>query len=82
MDNNTLLETIDIQGKQALQLVKQTESMKAILLEVTNLKNEMDKVAVRTDGRLKEVEALVEEVNKKVHIDDVEASEIKDAINN
>ena len=53
MDNNTLLETIDIQGQQALQLVKQTESMKAILLEVTSLKNEMDKVAVRTDGRLK-----------------------------
>ena len=80
MDNHTLLETIDIQGKQALQLVKQTETMKAILLEVTSLKNEMDKVAVRTDGRLKEVEALVEEVNKKVHIDDVEASEIKSII--
>ncbi|HEM9634206.1 TPA: ORF6C domain-containing protein [Streptococcus agalactiae] len=76
MDNNTLLEAIELQSQQATQLVKQTESMKAILTEVTNLKNEVDKVAVRTDGRLKEVEMLVEEVNKKVHIDDVEATTI------
>lgn len=72
-----LLETIEMQEKQALAMAKQSESMRAILTEMTQLKNEVDKVAIQTSNRLEEVETLVEEVNKKVHIDDAEASEIK-----
>lgn len=78
--DNTLMKTVEMQGKQAQFMVEQTEALKQVFKEVTNLKNEMDVVASKANTRLNEVETLVEEVNNKVHIDDVEASEIKSII--
>ena len=80
MDNNTLLHTIRTQGEQAQLMVEQNKALEQMIEEMTNLKNEMNITASKTNTRLSEVEILVEEVNKKVHIDDVEASEIKSII--
>ena len=80
MDNNTLLQTIRTQGEQAQLMVEQTKALEQMIEEMTNLRNEMNITASKTNTRLSEVEILVEEVNKKVHIDDVEASEIKSII--
>ena len=80
MDNTTLLQTIRTQGEQAQLMVEQNKALEQMIEEMTNLKNEMNITASKTNTRLSEVEILVEEVNKKVHIDDVEASEIKSII--
>ena len=80
MDNNTLLQTIRTQGEQAQLMVEQNKALEQMIEEMTNLKNEMNITASKTNTRLSEVEILIEEVNKKVHIDDVEASEIKSII--
>lgn len=80
MDNNTLLQTVKKQGEQAQLMVEQTKALEQMIEEMTNLKNEMNITASKTNTRLSEVEILIEEVNKKVHIDDVEASEIKSII--
>ena len=80
MDNNTLLQTVKKQGEQAQLMVEQTKALEQMIEEMTNLRNEMNITASKTNTRLSEVEILVEEVNKKVHIDDVEASEIKSII--
>ena len=80
MDNNTLLQTVRTQGEQAQLMVAQNKALEQMIEEMTNLKNEMNITASKTNTRLSEVEILVEEVNKKVHIDDVEASEIKSII--
>lgn len=80
MDNNTLLQTVKKQGEQAQLMVEQNKALEQMIEEMTNLKNEMNITASKTNTRLSEVEILIEEVNKKVHIDDVEASEIKSII--
>lgn len=80
MENNTLLQTIKMQGDQAQLMVEQNKALEQMIEEMTNLKNEMNITASKTNTRLSEVEILIEEVNKKVHIDDVEASEIKSII--
>ena len=80
MENNTLLQTIRTQGEQAQLMVEQNKALEQMIEEMTNLKNEMNITASKTNTRLSEVEILIEEVNKKVHIDDVEASEIKSII--
>ena len=80
MDNNTLLQTIRTQGEQAQLMVEQNKALEQMIEEMTNLKNEMNITASKTNTRLSEVEILIEEVNKKVHIDDVGASEIKSII--
>ena len=80
MDNDTLLQTVRTQGEQAQLMVAQNKALEQMIEEMTNLKNEMNITASKTNTRLSEVEILVEEVNKKVHIDDVEASEIKSII--
>ena len=80
MDNSTLLQTIRTQGEQAQLMVEQNKALEQMIEEMTNLKNEMNITASKTNTRLSEVEILIEEVNKKVHIDDVEASEIKSII--
>ena len=80
MDNNTLLQTVRTQGEQAQLMVEQNKALEQMIEEMTNLKNEMNITASKTNTRLSEVEILIEEVNKKVHIDDVEASEIKSII--
>lgn len=80
MDNNTLLQTVKKQGEQAQLMVEQNKALEQMIEEMTNLKNEMNITASKTNARLSEVEILIEEVNKKVHIDDVEASEIKSII--
>ena len=80
MDNNTLLQTVRTQGEQAQLMVAQNKALEQMIEEMTNLKNEMNITASKTNTRLSEVEILVEEVNKKVHIDDVEASKIKSII--
>lgn len=73
------LERIE-QGEQAQLMVEQNKALEQMIEEMTNLKNEMNITASKTNTRLSEVEILIEEVNKKVHIDDVEASEIKSII--
>ena len=80
MDNDTLLQTVRTQGEQAQLMVAQNKALEQMIEEMTNLKNEMNITASKTNTRLSEVEILIEEVNKKVHIDDVEASEIKSII--
>lgn len=74
------MEAVKMQGEQAVQLVNQNETLKEILKEMTGLKEEMDKTAATTKRRLGEVENLVSEIDKRVHIDDAEASEIKSII--
>lgn len=54
--NNTdaLMETVKMQGEQAVQLVNQNETLQEILKEMTGLKEEMDKTAATTKRRLGE----------------------------
>ncbi len=44
MDNNTLLQTIRTQGEQAQLMVEQTKALEQIIEEMTNLKNERNKM--------------------------------------
>ncbi|AZF91303.1 antirepressor protein [Streptococcus phage CHPC1027] len=63
-----------------MQLVKQAKFNQNLLDEVIGLKDEMDRNVRKTNQKLTDIELLVEEVNKKVHIDDGEASKIKSII--
>lgn len=78
--DNVLIETVKMQGEQAMQLVKQAKFNQNLLDEVIGLKDEMDRNVRKTNQKLTDIELLVEEVNKKVHIDDGEASKIKSII--
>ena len=78
--DNVLIETVKMQGEQAMQLVKQAKFNQNLLDEVIGLKDEMDRNVRKTNQKLTDIELLVEEVNKKVHIDDVEASKIKSVV--
>lgn len=69
-----------MQGEQAMQLVKQAKFNQNLLDEVIGLKDEMDRNVRKTNQKLTDIELLVEEVNKKVHIDDGEATKIKSII--
>lgn len=78
--DNVLIETVKMQGEQAMQLVKQAKFNQNLLDEVIGLKDEMDRNVRKTNQKLTDIELLVEEVNKKVHIDDGEASKIKSVV--
>lgn len=78
--NNVLIETVKMQGEQAMQLVKQAKFNQQLLEEVIGIKEEMDRNIKKTNKKLTDIELLVEEVNKKVHIDDGEATKIKSII--
>lgn len=78
--DNVLIETVKMQGEQAMQLVKQAKFNQNLLDEVIGLKDEMDRNVRKTNQKLTDIELLVEEVNKKVHIDDGEASKIKSIV--
>lgn len=72
-----LAETVEMQKKQAMNLVAQSTVNQQLLKEVIGIKEEMDATARKTNHKFNELETLIEEVNKKVHIDDGEASKIK-----
>ena len=72
--DNVLIQTVKMQGEQAMQLVKQAKFNQNLLDEVIGLKDEMDRNVKKTNQKLTDIETLVEEVNKKVHIDDGEAT--------
>lgn len=78
--DNVLIETVKMQGEQAMQLVKQAKFNQNLLDEVIGLKDEMDRNVKKTNQKLTDIENLVEEVNKKVHIDDGEATKIKSIV--
>lgn len=78
--DNVLIETVKMQGEQAMQLVKQAKFNQNLLDEVIGLKDEMDRNVKKTNQKLTDIELLVDEVNKKVHIDDGEASKIKSVV--
>lgn len=78
--DNVLIETVKMQGEQAMQLVKQAKFNQNLLDEVIGLKDEMDRNVRKTNQKLTDIELLVEEVNKKVHIDDGEATKIKSIV--
>lgn len=69
-----------MQGEQAMQLVKQAKFNQNLLDEVIGLKDEMDRNVKKTNQKLTDIELLIEEVNKKVHIDDGEATKIKSIV--
>lgn len=48
--------------------------------EVIGIKEEMDKTSRKINHKFNDMEKLIEEVNKKVHIDDGEATKIKSVI--
>lgn len=75
-----LVQTVEMQKKQAMNLVAQSDVNQQLLNEVIGIKEEMDKNVKKTDQKLADIELLVEEVNKKVHIDDGEASKIKSIV--
>ena len=77
---NLLAETVEMQKKQAMNLVVQSDVNQQLLKEVIGIKEEMDITARKTDHKFNELENLIEEVNKKVHIDDGEATEIKSVV--
>lgn len=77
---NLLAETVEMQKKQAMNLVVQSDVNQQLLNEVIGIKEEMDKNVKKTNQKLNDIELLVEEVNKKVHIDDGEASKIKSVV--
>lgn len=77
---NLLAETVEMQKKQAMNLVAQSNVNQQLLEEVIGIKEEMDRNVRKTNQKLTDIELLVEEVNKKVHIDDGEASKIKSII--
>lgn len=78
--DNVLIETVKMQGEQAMQLVKQAKFNQNLLEEVIGIKEEMDRNVRKTNQKLTDIELLVEEVNKKVHIDDGEATKIKSIV--
>ena len=75
-----LAETVEMQKKQAMNLVTQSTVNQQLLEEVIGIKEEMDRNVKKTNQKLTDIELLVEEVNKKVHIDDGEATEIKSIV--
>lgn len=77
---NLLAETVEMQKKQAMNLVAQSTVNQQLLEEVIGIKEEMDRNVKKTNQKLTDIELLVEEVNKKVHIDDGEATEIKSIV--
>lgn len=77
---NLLVETVEMQKKQAMNLVAQSTVNQQLLEEIIGIKEEMDRNVKKTNQKLTDIELLVEEVNKKVHIDDGEASKIKSII--
>lgn len=77
---NLLAETVEMQKKQAMNLVVQSDVNQQLLKEVIGIKEEMDITARKTNHKFNELENLIEEVNKKVHIDDGEASKIKSIV--
>lgn len=77
---NLLAETVEMQKKQAMNLVTQSNVNQQLLEEVIGIKEEMDRNVKKTNQKLTDIELLVEEVNKKVHIDDGEASKIKSVV--
>lgn len=77
---NLLAETVEMQKKQAMNLVAQSTVNQQLLEEVIGIKEEMDRNVKKTNQKLTDIELLVEEVNKKVHIDDGEASKIKSVV--
>lgn len=77
---NLLAETVEMQKKQAMNLVVQSDVNQQLLEEVIGIKEEMDITARKTNHKFNELETLIEEVNKKVHIDDGEATKIKSIV--
>ncbi len=77
---NLLAETVEMQKKQAMNLVAQSTVNQQLLEEIIGIKEEMDRNVKKTNQKLTDIELLVEEVNKKVHIDDGEASKIKSIV--
>lgn len=77
---NLLAETVEMQKKQAMNLVTQSTVNQQLLEEVIGIKEEMDRNVKKTNQKLTDIEFLVEEVNKKVHIDDGEATKIKSIV--
>lgn len=77
---NLLAETVEMQKKQAMNLVAQSTVNQQLLEEVIGIKEEMDRNVKKTNQKLTDIELLVEEVNKKVHIDDGEAVKIKSLV--
>lgn len=75
-----LVQTVEMQKKQAMNLVAQSDVNQQLLNEVIGIKEEMDRNVKKTDQKLADIELLVDEVNKKVHIDDGEASKIKSVV--
>lgn len=78
--DNLLAQTVEMQKKQAMNLVAQSDVNQQLLNEVIGIKEEMDRNVKKTNQKLTDIELLVEEVNKKVHIDDGEASKIKSVV--
>lgn len=74
---NLLAETVEMQKKQAMNLVAQSNVNQQLLEEVIGIKEEMDRNVKKTNQKLTDIELLVEEVNKKVHIDDGEARDYR-----
>ncbi|AZF90874.1 antirepressor protein [Streptococcus phage CHPC927] len=77
---NLLAETVEMQKKQAMNLVAQSTVNQQLLEEIIGIKEEMDRNVKKTNQKLTDIELLVEEVKKKVHIDDGEASKIKSIV--
>ena len=77
---NLLAETVEMQKRQAMNLVVQSDVNQQLLKEVIGIKEEMDITARKTNHKFNELENLIEEVNKKVHIDDGEATKIKSIV--
>ena len=75
-----LAETVEMQKKQAMNLVAQSSVNQQLLEEVIGIKEEMDKTSKKITHKFNDMEKLIEEVNKKVHIDDGEASKIKSVV--
>ena len=75
-----LAETVKMQKQQAMNLVAQSNVNDQLLKEVIGIKEEMDKTSKKIDHKFNDMEKLIEEVNKKVHIDDGEASKIKSVV--
>lgn len=77
---NLLAETVKMQKQQAMNLVAQSNVNDQLLKEVIGIKEEMDKTSKKINHKFNDMEKLIEEVNKKVHIDDGEASKIKSVV--
>lgn len=75
-----LAETVEMQKKQAMNPVAQSTVNQQLQEEVIGIKEEMDRNVKKTNQKLTDIELLVEEVNKKVHIDDGEATKIKSIV--